>query len=361
MKALVLSGGRGTGLRPITYTMAKQLVPVANKPVLFHCLEALRDAGVTETGIVIGETGAEVRSAVGDGSKWGMRVSYLEQDAPRGLAHAVLVAREFLGDEPFVMYLGDNVLRSGIRAFLAQFLETRPDALVLLSKVHDPQRFGVAEIEGGRVARLVEKPSQPRSDLALVGVYFFTKAIHDAVRAIKPSWRGELEITDAIQRLVDGGRVVSFRIVEGWWKDTGKVEDLLEANRLLLDGQERRVEGEVDAASEVTGSVIVPASAKVTESVLSGPIVIGENCRIARSFVGPYTSVYHDVEIEDSELEDSIVLENTAITGVKNRIRGSLIGKNAVVRRDLQRGGAAGEDLPALRLVLGDNSQVGVS
>jgi glucose-1-phosphate thymidylyltransferase len=353
MKGLILSGGKGTRLRPLTYTSAKQLVPVANKPVLFYAIEALAEAGIREIGIVVGDTQAEIRAAVGDGSAWGVRVTYIEQDAPRGLAHAVLISEPFIGRDPFVMYLGDNLLNKGIANFVDEFVREKPAAQILLARVPDPQMFGVAELANGRVVGLVEKPSQPKSDLALVGVYMFSPAVFDAVKAIRPSFRNELEITDAIQHLIDAGLEVRPHIVDGWWKDTGKLEDMLEANRLILDRIERRVDGSVDTESRVEGKVIVESGAMVEHSVVRGPVIIGARARIVNAYVGPFTSIMSDVEIRDSEIEHSIVLEGSSISNLSARIEDSLIGKNVrIYRRPVKPS--------AYRFMLGDNSEVGI-
>jgi len=353
MKGLILSGGKGTRLRPITHTSAKQLVPVANKPVLFYGLEALADAGIRDIGIVVGDTQAEIRAAVGDGSAWGVRVTYIEQDAPRGLAHAVLISESFLGDEPFVMYLGDNLLKHSIARFVQEFEREKPAAQILLARVPDPQMFGVAELQGGRVVRLVEKPKKPTSDLALVGVYMFGKAVFESVKRIKPSARNELEITEAIQDLIDRGLEVRPHIVEGWWKDTGKLEDLLEANRLILDTIDRRIEGTVDADSRVEGKVIVERGATIERSVVRGPVIIGADARVSGAYIGPFTAIGNGVELKDTEIEHSIVLEGAKITDLGTRIEDSLIGRNVRIFR-----------LPvrpsAYRFMLGDNSEVGI-
>jgi glucose-1-phosphate thymidylyltransferase len=353
MKGLILSGGRGTRLRPLTYTSAKQLVPVANKPVLFYGIEALAAAGIRDIGMVVGDTQAEIRAAVGDGSSWGVRVTYIEQDAPRGLAHAVLISEPFLGREPFVMYLGDNLLARGIVPFVEEFVREKPAAQILLARVPDPQMFGVAELADGRVVRLIEKPKAPKSDLALVGVYMFGAAVFDAVKRIRPSFRNELEITDAIQDLIDRGLLVRPHVVEGWWKDTGKLEDMLEANRLILETFDRRIDGQVDADSRVEGKVIVESGAVVERSVVRGPVIIGARARIVHAYVGPYTSIMNDVEIRDSEIEHSIVLEGSVISDLATRVEDSLIGKNVRIYR-----------LPvkpsAYRFMLGDNSEVGI-
>jgi glucose-1-phosphate thymidylyltransferase len=353
MKGLILSGGKGTRLRPLTYTSAKQLVPVANKPVLFYGIEALAEAGVREIGMVVGDTQAEIRAAVGDGSAWGVHITYIEQDAPRGLAHAVLISEAFIAGEPFVMYLGDNLLNKGISGFVEEFVREKPAAQILLARVPDPQMFGVAELAEGRVVRLVEKPQEPKSDLALVGVYMFSPAVFDAVKAIRPSFRNELEITDAIQYLIDRGLEVRPHIVDGWWKDTGKLEDMLEANRLVLDRIERRVDGTVDAQSRVEGKVIVEAGAVIEHSVVRGPVIIGARARIVNAYVGPFTSIMNDAEIRDSEIEHSIVLEGSTVSNLASRIEDSLIGRNVRIYR-----------LPvkpsAYRFMLGDNSEVGI-
>ncbi len=353
MKGLILSGGRGTRLRPLTYTSAKQLVPVANKPVLFYGIEAMAAAGIGDIGIVVGDTQAEIRAAVGDGCAWGVRVTYIEQDAPRGLAHGVLISEAFIGDEPFVMYLGDNLLNRGITHFVEEFMREQPAAQILLAHVPDPQMFGVAELENGRVVRLVEKPAHPKSDLALVGVYMFSTEVFASVKRITPSFRNELEITDAIQDLIDRGLEVRPHIVDGWWKDTGKLEDMLEANRLILDTLERRIAGSVDASSRVEGKVVVEAGAVIEHSVVRGPAIIGENARVVNAYIGPFTSIMKNVEIRDSEIEHSIVLEGSSISNLANRVEDSLIGKNVRIYRVPMKPSA-------YRFMLGDNSEVGI-
>ena len=353
MKGLILAGGAGTRLRPITHTSAKQLVPVANKPILFYGLEHMVDAGISDIGIIVGDTRNEVMAAVGDGSRWGVRITYIHQDSPLGLAHCVLIAREFLGDDHFVMYLGDNLLEQGVRAFVDGFETAGRDvaAQILLRPVPDPQRFGVAELnEAGEVVRLVEKPADPASDLALVGVYLFGPRIHDAVRAIRPSARDELEITDAIQWLVDQGDRVRTQILTGWWIDTGKLTPLLEANRLILEGLEPRVDGKVDSASSVEGRVIVGAGAEIANSTIRGPAIIGQGTRIIDSYVGPFTSIGDDCEVVHSELDNSVVLERSRIVEA-GRITDSLIGKQVELTRSLQRPRAT-------RLMIGDHCQI---
>jgi glucose-1-phosphate thymidylyltransferase len=354
MKGLVLSGGKGTRLRPITYTSAKQLVPVANKPVLFRVIEAIRDAGITDIGIVTGDTGDEIRAAVGNGRRWGVQITYIPQDAPAGLAHAVKISRNFLGDDRFVMFLGDNCIQGGISGLIQQFGQSNYNAQIVLKQVSDPRSFGVAELdENGRIERLVEKPRDPRSDLALVGVYMFDHHIWDAVGAISPSARGELEITDAIQWLVSNGYAVYPYIHEGWWIDTGKKDDLLEANRLVLEEMAPSVQGYVDRDSQLIGKVIIEAGAEIINSTIRGPAIIGEKTRILNSYVGPFTSIYHDCLIEDSEIEHSIMLEHSTVRGLPSRLEDSLIGRNVEVSRSPLKP-------KAYRLMLGDNSSVGV-
>jgi glucose-1-phosphate thymidylyltransferase len=359
VKGLVLAGGAGTRLRPITHTGAKQLVPVANKPILFYGLEAMAEASITDVAIVVNETAGEVRAAVGDGSRWGLRVTYIPQAAPLGLAHCVLIARSFLEDDDFVMYLGDNLLRQGMAGFVERFDSERrasapdaaPAAQILLAKVPDPQRFGVAVLDAeGRVLRLVEKPAVPPSDLALVGVYLFDRSVHEAVRAISPSARGELEITDAIQWLIDQGRPVRAQVVDGWWIDTGTRDALLEGNRLILETLERRIDGHVDAGSRIDGRVVIEAGASIVRSTVRGPAIIGERTKVVDSFIGPFTSVYHDCEVVASEIEHSVVLAQSRIADIP-RIEDSLVGRQVEVTRSAERPRAN-------RLMLGDHSRV---
>ena len=354
MKGLVLSGGKGTRLRPITYTSAKQLVPVANKPVLFRVIEAIRDAGIDEIGIVIGDTGSEVRAAVGDGRRWGVRITYIDQEQPLGLAHAVKISREFLGNERFVMFLGDNCIQGGISSLIEQFGHSDYDAQIVLKRVSNPQQYGVAELdERGRILRLTEKPRVPRSDLALVGVYLFGPSIWEAVESSRPSWRGELEITDAIQWLVEHGRQVFPYIHEGWWIDTGKKDDLLDANRLILEELPAAVDGYVDRDSQLIGKVIVEKGAEIINSTIRGPAIIGEGTRIVNAYVGPFTSIYHHCMVESSEIEHSIVLEHSVIRDLPHRLEDSLIGRYVEVLRSPLKP-------KAYRLTLGDHSTVGV-
>src|SRR4051794_39866103 len=353
LKGLILSGGKGTRLRPITHTSAKQLVPVANKPVLFYGIEAMAEAGIEEVGIIIApETGDEIRDAAGDGSAFGGRITYIVQDEPAGLAHAVLTAEPFLGADPFVMYLGDNLLQGGMTELVAAFRNDQPDALILLTPVPDPEHYGVAELEDGRVVRLAEKPPEPKTDLALVGVYMFTALIHEAARAIEPSQRGELEITDAIQHMVDGGKRVEPHIVRGWWKDTGRLEDMLEANRLILDNVEPRLDGEL-IKSPVEGRVVVEAGARLENTVVRGPAVIGAGARLTNCYIGPYTAIGEDCVIERAEVEHSILLAGSSVIGLDGRMESSLLGRNVKIGR--------GERQPrAYRFMVGDNSEIGI-
>ncbi len=350
MKALVLSGGKGTRLRPITHTSAKQLVPIANKPILFYGLEAIAEAGIREVGIIVGETEKEIRAAVGTGSKWGLRVTYIPQEAPLGLAHAVKIAEPFIKKDDFVMYLGDNLLKEGLGGLVKEFNQKKPNSLILLMKVKHPEQFGVAELLDGKVKKLEEKPKNPKSDLALVGVYLFDSSIFKAVNAIKPSKRGELEITDAIQYLIDKKMKVLPQTVSGWWKDTGRLDDLLEANRLVLSAAKGRNEGSVDKNSKIEGSVIIEKGAKIVNSTVRGPAIIGENAEIVNSYVGPYTSIYFNSKLKNSEIEHSIVLENSVIEDIK-RIEGSLIGQNATVKQSPTKPSA-------YRIMIGDSSRV---
>jgi glucose-1-phosphate thymidylyltransferase len=352
MKALILSGGRATRLRPITYTSAKQLVPVANKPVLFHAIESVVAAGITDIGIVVGHTKDEVKAAVGDGSRWQAKVTYIEQPEPLGLAHAVLISEEFVADDRFVLFLGDNFLKGGIKSFVDDFASQQQNALIILTKVPNPSEMGVAVIDGNnRIVRLVEKPKDPPSDLGIVGIYLFDKNVFEAARAIKPSWRNELEITDAIQWLIDRKLDVRAQVITDRWIDTGKKDDMLDVNRVVLAEIERRIDGSVSADSEITGNVVIEAGAEVVDSTIRGPAIIGEHSRVVRSYVGPFTSIYHHVTIEDSEIENSIVLEHTEISNASGRIDASLIGRYVGIRHSRKRP-------TAYTLMLGDHSQI---
>jgi glucose-1-phosphate thymidylyltransferase len=354
MKALVLAGGSGSRLRPITHTSAKQLLPVANKPVLFYVLEAIADAGIRDVGVIVGDTAAAIQAAVGDGREFGLEATFIRQDAPLGLAHAVLIARDYLGDDDFVMYLGDNFIVGGITPLVDEFSASRPDAQIMLTTVPDPRQFGVAELdEAGAVVGLAEKPCHPKSDLALVGVYIFTPAVHEAVRQLKPSDRGELEITEALQWLIDDGRKVASTLVTGYWKDTGNVADMLEVNRMVLESMQTRQLGVIDSATELIGRVQIETGAVISQSRIVGPAIIGSGTRVAGSYIGPFTSVAADCAVIDSEIEYSILLRGASVRGVR-RIEASLIGHEVEV--------TPAPRMPrAHRLVLGDHSKVQIS
>ncbi len=354
MKGLILSGGKGTRLYPLTFTSAKQLIPVANKPVLFRVIEAIRDAGIEEIGIVVGDTAKEIEAAVGQGQRWGVQITYIQQENPLGLAHAVKISRDFLGDERFVMFLGDNVIQGGISPLIRQFAGSDWNSQVVLTEVSHPERYGVAELdEKGQIVQLIEKPKVPPSNLALVGIYMFDAHVFEAVQAIKPSWRGELEITDAIQWLVEQDYTVYPYIHRGWWIDTGAPSAMLEANSLVLEELEPRIAGYVDRDSEVDGRVTVEKGAEIINSIIRGPAIIGENTRIVNAYVGPFTSIYHDCLVQESEIERSIVLEHSTLESLRARIQDSLIGRRVVLQRSPARP-------QALKLTLGDYSQVGL-
>lgn len=352
MKALILSGGKGTRLRPITHTNAKQLIPIANKPILFYGIEAIRDAGIKDIGIIVGDTKEEIKHAVGDGQKWNVNITYIEQDEPLGLAHAVKIARDFIREDNFVVYLGDNLIKDGIKQLVEKFQDNRPNAQILLARMSHPEQFGVAELDGDKIIRLQEKPRQPKSDLALAGVYMFDQSIFEAVDQIKPSFRNELEITDAIQYLIDNKKIVHPHIITGWWKDTGKLVDMLEANSLILDTLCFKNEGQIDALSKIEGKVVIESGALIEDSVIRGPAIIGENARIIKSYIGPYTSIYYGARIESSEIEHSIILENSLISDIK-RIEDSLIGQNVEVTKSHSRP-------QAYRIMVGDSSKIEV-
>ena len=354
MKGLILSGGTGTRLYPLTFTSAKQLIPVANKPVLFRVIEAVRDAGIDEIGIVVGDTAEEIKRAVRRGNRWGVKITYIHQENPLGLAHAVKISKDFLGDDRFVMFLGDNVIQGGISPLIQQFAESEWNSQIVLTEVAQPEQYGVAELNGnGRIVRLVEKPKAPRSNLALVGIYMFDHHVWEAVEAISPSWRGELEITDAIQWLVKSDYKVFPYIHRGWWIDTGRPGDMLEANGLVLEELDPHVTGYVDRDSEVDSRVTVEKGAEIINSVVRGPAIIGENTRIVNSYIGPFTSIYHHCVIQNSEIERSIVLEHSSIEDLAQRIQDSLIGRNVVLKRSPIRP-------KALKLTLGDYSHLGL-
>jgi len=353
VKGLILSGGTGSRLRPLTYTRAKQLVPVANKPVLFYGLEAIIAAGITDLGIIVGDTHREIREAVGDGSRWGVKITYIQQTAPLGLAHAVLTAEEYIGDDSFVMYLGDNLILDGISSLVNEFQQGQANAQILLAKVPNPEQFGVAELSDGQIVRLVEKPKEPKSDLALVGVYMFDSTIFQAAKRIKPSARNELEITDAIQELIHMGLTVNPHIVRGWWKDTGKLEDMLEANRMVLDRQTPYIKGEVDDLTTIDHRVAIEEGAIVKGSHIRGPAIIGRNARIIDSYIGPFTSIQCNSTVKNAEIEHSIICEGARIEDISIRIEDSLIGRMVEVRKAMIRP-------RAYRFVLGDRSVVGI-
>jgi len=355
MKGLILSGGKGTRLYPITYTRAKQLVPVANKPVLFRVIEAIRDAGITDIGIVVGDTAKEIKETVGHGERWGVKITYIPQKEPLGLAHAVKISRDYLGDDRFVMFLGDNVIQGGISGLIREFETSQYDCQIVLTAVDNPSSYGVAELDPDtqRIIRLVEKPRNPPSNLALVGIYMFDEHVWEAVTAIKPSWRGELEITDAIQYLVDKGYVVHPYVHTGWWIDTGEPGEMLEANDMVLDEVVPVIEGYVDHESEIHGKVTIEKGAEIINSRIRGPAIIGEDTRIVNSYVGPFTSIYHHVLIENSEIEHSMVLENSKIVDIPYRIEDSLIGRDSEMTRSPIKP-------KAIKVTLGDHSKVGV-
>jgi glucose-1-phosphate thymidylyltransferase len=354
IKALILAGGKGTRLRPLTYTGAKQLVPVANKPILWYGIEALVAAGIYDIGIIISpETGDEVRAKTGDGQQFGAKITYILQDSPAGLAHAVKTARPFLEDAPFVMYLGDNLIQNELGELLSEFKQQQMDALIMLRQVVNPSAFGVAEVDAqGRVIRLVEKPKEPPSNLALVGIYFFAPTIHAAIDQIQPSPRGELEITDAIQELITQRKHVEARQIQGWWLDTGKKDDLLEANQIILDtclvGE---IAGNLDAQTQISGRVRLGKGSELVNCTVRGPVTIGQNCHLANCFIGPFTSIANDVKLIDVDIEHSVILQGAQITGIHQRIVDSVIGQRA----NLQ---AAPRRPRAMRFMIGDDSQI---
>jgi len=355
MKGLILSGGKGTRLRPFTYTGAKQLVPLANKPVLFYAIEDLVEAGITSIGIVISpETGDQVKTTVGDGSKFGAQISYIMQDAPKGIAHGIKIAQDFIGDDKFVLFLGDNFLRDGIMPQVKAFSAATMNAQIILYSMDDPSSMGVAVLDAdGRVTKLVEKPKQFISPYAVIGIYMFDRNVFEAVNNIKPSARGELEITETIQYLIDHNLNVRAHQLDGWWIDTGKMSDILEANRLILDVLEARKGGQVDAASKIEGRVVLEKDAVVINSTIRGPVIIGERTRIENAFVGPYTSIHNDCVIQNCEIEHSVVLENTRIQDTNARIADSLIGRNVEI-------GRSGGQTKTLKFMLGDHSKIGI-
>ncbi len=355
MKSIILCAGKGTRLRPLTHTSAKHLIPIANKPVLFYAIEAIRDCGIKDIGIIVGETGEDIKNELREGSKWGVNISYIEQKEALGLAHAVSVTKDFLGEENFLMYLGDNLLKNGVEKYAEKFIHGNYNAFVLLTEVDNPRQFGVAELEGRRVVRVVEKPIESVSNLALIGVYFFDKNVHQAIKSIKPSARGELEITDAIQWMLDKGYKVGAEVIDGWWKDTGKPDDILEANRLILEDIERDVSGAkvVDETSQILGRVKIGKGSEIINSKIVGPVIVGEKVRIVDSYVGPFTSISEKVEIKKSEIECSVVLEESKLENIKGRMQRCLIGKGVKIYHS--------KDLPRVyEFTLGDHSKVGL-
>ncbi len=352
MKSIILCAGKGTRLRPLTHTSAKHLIPIANKPALFYGIEAIKDCGIKDIGIIIGETGEDIKNELRDGSKWGVHISYIEQKEALGLAHAVSVAHDFLGEDKFLMYLGDNLLKNRVKRYADKFIEGDYNAFVLLTEVDDPRQFGVAELKEGRVVRVVEKPKEPVSNLALIGVYFFDKNVHQAIKSIKPSGRGELEITDAIQWMIDNGYKVGAEVIKGWWKDTGKPADILEANRLILEDIERDVkEGCACADSEILGRVKIGEGVSIVNSKIVGPVIIGNKVKIEDSYIGPFTSLFDGVEVRKSEIEYSVILENTKIDNIKGRFHGCLIGKGVEISRSRIRP-------RSFKFILGDHSKI---
>ncbi|MCD8486825.1 MAG: glucose-1-phosphate thymidylyltransferase [Desertifilum sp.] len=354
MKALILSGGKGTRLRPLTYTGAKQLVPVANKPILWYGIEGIVAAGITDIGIIISpETGEEVQAKTGDGDRFGANITYILQEQPAGLAHAVKIAQPFLGDSPFIMYLGDNLIQSDLNLFCDKFKTELLDALILLRPVSNPSAFGVATVDSkGKVLQLVEKPQNPPSNLALVGIYFFSSKIHEAIASIQPSARGELEITDAIQQLINGKTHVEACQLEGWWLDTGKKDDLLEANRIILDTRvTTAIYGEIDAGSQVIGRVQIGKGSKIINSTIRGPVAIGDNCHIENCFIGPYSSIANQTVLIEADLEHSVILQGAKIDSIHQRIVDSVIGQRAHLT-------AAPRRPKALRFMIGDDCQI---
>ena len=354
MKSIILCAGKGTRLRPLTHTSAKHLIPIANKPVLFYAIETIKGCGIKDIGVIVGETQDDIRSELKNGSRWGVNISYIEQKEALGLAHAVSAASDFLGEDKFLMYLGDNLLKNGVESYAHKFIQGNYNAFVLLTEVDNPRQFGVAELEEGRVVRVVEKPKDPVSNLALIGVYFFDKNVHQAIGSIKPSGRGELEITDAIQWMIDNGYKVGAEVIKGWWKDTGKPDDILEANRLILEDIERDISGaKVDEKSVISGRVKIGKGSEIVNSKIVGPIIMGESVRVIDSYVGPFTSISEGVQIIKSEIEYSVVLEETKLEYIRGRMQRCLIGKGVHIYY--------AKELPqTYEFILGDHSKVGL-
>lgn len=354
MKALIASGGRGTRLRPITHTQNKHLIPIANKPILYYAIEAAVKAGIKEIGIVHNGDSQEVPDYVGDGSKWGVRITYIPQAEPGGLAQVVALGEKFIGKEKFVFYLGDNMVVTDLKQFIDKFERDGSNCFLTLAKVKDPERFGVPEISGGRIVRVEEKPRVPKSQYAVAGIYLYDHHIFEAVRNIKPSARGELEISDAHQYLIDHGKKIGYAEITGWWKDTGKPTDLLEANRLILDNMGLRIEGEIDRTSDVAGKVVIEKGTKIVKSKVRGPAIIGKDCLIENSYIGPFTSIGDRTQVKDSEVEYSIVLRDCKIHSVGIRIEGSILGNDVEIVE------ASGK--PRVhRFMIGDQSRVEIA
>ena len=331
MKALIASGGRGTRLRPLTHTQNKHLLPIANKPILHYAIEAAVDAGIKQIGIVCNADSNEVRNAIGNGKQWGVKIAYILQKAPLGLAHVVKISEKFIGKDDFIFYLGDNMVVGGVKRFIDEFEKSDCNCFLTLSKVRDPGRFGVPEIKNGKIVRVEEKPKKPKSKYAVAGIYVYDRHIFEAVKNIKPSKRGELEISDAHQYLIDKGYKIGFSEITGWWKDTGKPSDILEANRLVLDNIQPYIDGDVDKNSTVAGKVVVESGAKIINSVVRGPAVIGKNCVIENAYIGPFTSIGDNSQICNAEVEYSILLKECKVLNVKIRIEGSLLGNDVEI------------------------------
>ena len=355
IKGLILAGGHGTRLRPLTHTGPKQLIPIANKANILYCLEDLRDAGIKEIGVILGTNMPEkVKELLGDGKKWGVKIRYIVQGAPKGIAHAIYCSKKFMGNDPFVVYLGDNIIAGGIKGLVERFRAENADGAVALCKVKDPNRFGVAELDSkGNIIGSVEKPKVPKSDLAIIGIYIFTKTVFSIIRKQKPSWRNELEVTDSIQGMIDKGFKIQSHVVTGWWKDTGKPEDILDANHLVLDDLEPSMEGKVDKDADIKGRVSIGKGTVIREgSVIKGPTIIGKDCVIGpHTYIGPYTAIGDGCKVVGGEIEASILMNGVEVSCGK-RLVNSLIGANCVI------GKAEGHKPEGIRLVVGENSNI---
>ncbi len=354
MKALIAGGGRGTRLRPLTHTQNKHLIPIANKPILHYAIEAAVEAGIKQIGIICNADSDEVPQAIGNGRRWGVKITYIPQKAPLGLAHVVKIAQKFIGKDDFIFYLGDNMVVGGVKRFIDEFEKSDCNCFLTLAKVKDPERFGVPEIRNGKIVRVDEKPKKPKSHFAVAGIYIYDHHIFEAVKKIKPSTRGELEISDAHTYMIQKGYKVGYSEITGWWKDTGKPTDLLEANRLVLDNIQQKIAGKVDKTSTVAGKVIIEEGASILNSVVRGPAIIGQGCVIENSYIGPFTSIGNETEIRNSEVEYSIVLRHCKIHNVKLRIEGSILGNDVEIVE------ASGKPL-VHRFMIGDQSRVEVA